>query len=60
MQMLSQAIGLYFMPFIGFIFMYCFITVVAQKEHNSLYKILSSICFGIIAWTITSLMMILH
>jgi hypothetical protein len=60
MQMLSQAIGLYFMPVIGFIFMYCFITVVAQKVHSRLYKIISSICFAIIAWTITSLMMILH
>jgi hypothetical protein len=59
-NMLSQAIGLYFIPVIAFVFMYCFITVVAQKEHNHLYKLISSICFAIIVWTITSLMMILH
>jgi hypothetical protein len=60
MQMLSQAIGLYFMPVIAFIFMYCFITALAQTEQNRFYKVVGSICFAIIAWTITSLMMILH
>jgi hypothetical protein len=57
---LFQAIGLYFMPIIAFVFMYSFITVIANKEHNHFYKVISSICFAMIAWTITGLMMILH
>lgn len=57
MNFLSMAIGLYFMPVIAFIFMYCFITVLAPKEHNPALKIVGSICFAIIAWTVTNLMM---
>lgn len=58
MKFLSQAIGLYFMPVISFIFMYYFISAIAPKEHNHLHKVISSISFAIIAWTITNLMML--
>jgi hypothetical protein len=60
MNYLFQAIGLYFMPILAFIFMYSFISVIANKEHNHGQKIVSSICFALISWTVTGLMMILN
>ena len=57
MNVLFEAIGIFFMPIISFIFMYSFLNVISNKEQNQFYKVISSICFGLIAWTITGLMM---